>query len=312
MANLQTNRWYELTIGDGSTFQAVVITPPIALTFSVDKSSTVLRKQDTGQMEVYNLPDSALKVLQGDYPVAILKVGYLPSQPITILRGEVISVSTVKQGADKVTTILVGSGYVALNHETVQKVIPEGQSVKSIIEALRSDLSSISRGVYSGTNIERKALYGYSMSGTVKDTLDNLCITYHLSYRIDNNILYVHDAEGTTDENYAQAPLLNEQSGLIDIPYETRVAVGKAKKSVDNKGGVHFKCLLNPILQAGSIVRIESKNITGWFKLTNLRHSGGNRTSEWYTDCQCEDKNRVEPSQIDTAQSPEPTEEAFP
>lgn len=292
--NLQINRWYELTIGDGKTFEAVTITPPINLTFSVTKSSTALKKQNSAEIEVYNLPDEILKVLDKDYPVAFLKAGYENQEIVTLIKGEVVSVSTRKQGADKVTQILMGSGYVALNHETIQAVVPEGKTVKEVIETLQKEMTGISKGVFSGFNINNKVLYGYSMSGTARETLDNICKTYNLDYNIDNDILYVHDAVGTIDENYSLAPLINESSGLIDLPYETRVEVGNAKKSIKNKGGVHFKILMNPTLQAGSIVKIESPTINGWYKISDLRHFGGNRINDWYTECKCEDKTRTE------------------
>ncbi len=296
---IQVNRDFELVIGDTQTKDSVTITPPMNISFSVEKSSSNVRKSDSGNIEIYNLPDEVLKTLSKDYPVAILRVGYLGNDLVTILKGDVVSVSTRKQGPDKITQILIGSGYVALNHETVEQVVPAGKSVKEVITALQSEMKGINKGVFSGFNIQSKVLYGYSMSGTARETLDNICRTYHLDYNIDNDVLRVFDANGTIDENYQLAPVIDETSGLIDLPYETRVAVGKAKKSIDNKGGVHFQCLLNPNLIAGSIVRVESPTITGWFKITDLRHYGGNRINDWYTDCKCEDKKRVNTSQTE-------------
>lgn len=291
-SNQQINRWYELTIGDGKTFQAVVITPPMNLTFNVTKSSTALKNQNSAEIEIYNLPQEVLKVLENDYPVAFLKVGYKSQELITIIKGEIVSASTRKAGPDKITQVLLGSGYVALNHETIQAVVPEGKTVKEVIQVLQQEMPGISKGVFSGFNINNKVLYGYSMSGTAKQTLDNICRTYNLDYNIDNDVLYVHDAAGSIGENYALAPLINESSGLVELPYETKVKVGIAKKSVNNKGGVHFKVLLNPTLQAGSIVKIESSTVNGWFKISDLRHTGGNRTNDWYTECKCEDKTK--------------------
>jgi hypothetical protein len=272
----QINRDYELVLGDTGSADALVITPPMSLKFNISKSSTNVHKNDSGEIEIMNLPDDALKVLSGDYPAAILKVGYKGQQLVTILSGEVISVSTRKQGTEKVTQILIGSGYVALNHDT--------------IETLQKEMKGISKGVFSGFNINNTVLYGYSMSGTARQVLDNICASYNLAYTIDNNTLNVFDKNGSRDENYTLAPLINETSGLIDLPYETRVDVGKAKKSLDNKGGVHFQCLLNPSLIPGSIVRIESKTINGWYILSDIRHYGGNRENDWYSDCKCVEK----------------------
>lgn len=289
--NLQINRWFELTIGDGITAEAVTITPPMSCTFDITKSSTSLRKSNSGEIRVYNIPDDKLALLKGDYPVVVFKVGYVGTGVVTLIKGEVISVSTVKDGGDKLTTLQVGSGYVASNHKTVQKVVPEGQTVKQIIEALIDDVPEITKGVLSGNNINKVALYGYSMSGTVRGTLENLARTYYLDYNIDNDILYVHDADGTISDDFITVPLISELSGLIDLPYDNKIAVGKAKKSVANKGGVHFKTLLNPTLVAGSIIKLESPTISGVFKLSEVTHSGGNRINDWYSSCKCEDRS---------------------
>lgn len=289
----QMNRNYELVVGDLRTGEGVTITPPMGISFSITKSSSNVKKHDSGEIEIYNLPDSAIKLLAGDYPAAILRVGYANQPLITILIGEVISASTKKQGAVKVTQLQIGSSYVELNHTTVEELVPEGKSVRQVLEVLQKATSDITKGVFSGKNIEQKVLYGYPINGTVRETLNSLCNTYHLEYHIDNKVLYVHDADGTIDENYTEAPLINESSGLIEIPYDTKVDLGKAKKSVDNKGGVHFKVLLNPTLQAGSIVRVESREITGWFKISDIHHYGGNRTTDWYSDCKCVDKRKV-------------------
>lgn len=296
---LQVGRNFELTIGDTKTEDAVVITPPMYVSFSVNKSSANQKRSNSAEIEVYNLPDDKINVLNQDYPVAILKVAYADNELVTLIQGEVISVSTRKQGADKVTQIQIGSGYVALNHKTIEKVVPAGKTVKEVITTLQKEMTGVSKGVFSGFNIQNKVLYGYSISGTARETLDNLCRAYHLDYNIDHDILHVYDAVGTIDENYTLAPLISESSGLIDLPYETKVAVGKAKKSVENKGGVSFQCLLNPTLQAGSIIKLESKTISGWYKLSELRHFGSNRSNDWYTDCKCEDKSSQKVNTLD-------------
>jgi len=52
--NKQINRWFELTIGDGITTEAIKITPPMTVSFSVTKSSTALKKSNTGEITIMN------------------------------------------------------------------------------------------------------------------------------------------------------------------------------------------------------------------------------------------------------------------
>jgi len=44
---------------------------------------------------------------------------------------------------------------------------------------------------------------------------------------------------------------------------------------------------LNPDIVPGDIIRLEDTLITGWYKVTEIRHSGDWRGTAWYSEFRC-------------------------
>ena len=56
------------------------------------------------------------------------------------------------------------------------------------------------------------------------------------------------------------------------------------KEKKEKKAGWKLQSLLNPTLNPGDLVKIETRDVTGWFKIESLRHTGQYRGSDWYTE----------------------------
>lgn len=130
---------------------------------------------------------------------------------------------------------------------------------------------------------------GFSFIGAGRTCLDKVCAGTGLSWSIQNNVLQIIEQGGSTK---VEAVKLNVDSGLIGSP--ERIVKGvkridkqktrKVKKTkADKKAGWRVKCLLQPTLNPGDLVYVESVPITGWFKIESLKHIGEYRGSQWYT-----------------------------
>lgn len=287
---IQRQRIYELILGDAKTRDAVLITD-LHITLDVTKSSDNKKKSNTATIEVYNLSDDTLNKLETPFLAAQLSAGYLETGLTKLISGQVTQVSTKKQGADKVTQILIGEGYIELNKHYLKSITPEGSTVEQVVEDIRKQMPGVVRGAYSGLNINNQILYGYPLTGTPRQMLNELAEAYELEYRIDRGVLYVTDENGLTDKNLDSAFVLNEDTGLIDVPFKTnqgRNIVG-GKKTKDPRKGVQLKALLNGRIIPGSPLRIESKLITGWYRVVNCRYFGGLNDNDWYVEVFCEE-----------------------
>jgi hypothetical protein len=290
---VQKNREYKLIIGDSKTAAALEI-DALQVTFDISKSMNNKKKTNSASIEVYNLTDDQLKMLDTDYPAAVFSVGYADTGGVKrLFAGQVNNVTTRKSGADRVTQIQMGSGYTELNHEVLSQVVPAGKNVEAAIEELRKAIGA-DRGVYNGTNLNNQIIYGYPLSGTPKEMLDELAEKYNLNWQLDGEVLYVNNNDRANTENFNQAYVISEFTGMVEIPYRTTLNKDRSKKDKVKKPGIQFKILLNPAITAGDIIRLEDTLITGWYKVEDIRHTGSWRSNPWYTEIKATTLEKVD------------------
>lgn len=280
---LQRNRQYRLTVGDYKTGNGLLI-EDLQVTFDISKSTNNKNRTNSASIEIYNLSEESLKTLDTDYPVAVFEAGYSDTGgPKRLFAGQVTNVSTRKSGTDIVCQITMGSGYTELNHETLSDVVPPGNNVQDAIEKLRKAIGA-DRGVYNGTNLNNEIIYGYPLSGTPKEMLDELAEKYQLDWQLDDGVLYVHDNDRAATEQFQLAYVISPFTGLIERPYRVSGDKRRSKKDKVKKPGVQLKILLNPDIKAGDIIKIEEGLLKGWYKVDSIRHTGSWRGDNWATE----------------------------
>lgn len=284
MDGYQINRVYNLIVGDGKSGEAFEINNDLQITFDISKSTDNKKKTNSAAIEIYNLNPEQVKLLDTDYPAAVLSVGYLNAGNIKrIFAGQVNHVSTRKQGTDLVTQLQIGSGYVELNHQLLSEIIPPGSEAKVVADKLLKALG-VSRGVINSVNLSSEVIHGYPLMGSPKEALDELCAKYSCHWQVDDDVLYIHDNDRANNEDFNQAYVISAYTGLIENAYRVSGSRKRSKKDKAKKPGIQMKILLNPDINAGDIIRLEDTFITGWFRVDSLRHSGSWRGSNWVTE----------------------------
>lgn len=281
---LQQNRKYQLIVGDYQTGDGLLI-ENLQITFDISKSTSNKDKTNSAAIEIYNLSDASLKILETDYPAAVLSLGYVDIGIKRVFSGQVNLVTTRKAGTDRVTQIQLGSSYTDLNHQVLNQLTSPGRTLKDVAEDIRKNLPGVSRGVYNGTNLNNPIIYGYPLMGTPKEMLDELSEKYQLEWQVEDDVLYLHDADRGNNENFEEAYVVSKYTGLIENAYRVSGDSRRSKKDKIKKQSVQWKMLLNPDIQAGDIVKLEDTLITGWYKIDTIRHTGDYRANPWYTEC---------------------------
>tara|TARA_R110000744_G_C19371770_1_gene563167 strand:+ start:37003 stop:37896 length:894 start_codon:yes stop_codon:yes gene_type:complete len=291
MPTIQINRGYSLTVGDWKTGDGWKV-DTLQVSFEISKSSNNKDSTNSASIEVTNLSPEQIKILETDYLAAEFYAGYYSTSNSSsninrIFAGQVTSVTTRKNGTDIVTQLQMGSGYVELNYNVLSKLVSPGKTVKDVFEEIRGSMPGVARGVYNGTNINNQLISGYPLMGEPRRIMDKLSSTYQVEYRVDDNVLYVNDIVGGINEADNSALVINQESGLVDIPY--LVQGDKKRSSADpiTKPVTQFRMLLNPDIMPGEIIRLEYPGFTGWYKVDSLRHSGSYRSNDWYTEVRC-------------------------
>lgn len=289
---IQRNRQYELIIGDFQTGEGLQVTD-LQVTFDISKSTDNKKKTNSAAIEVYNLSTEHIKLLDTDYPAATFSAGYLDTGgPKRLFSGQVTHVTTRKAGTDRVTQLTLGSGYVELNQQVLSEFVPEGQPPKAAAERLIKAIGA-DRGVFNGTNLNNPLIYGYPLSGTPKEMLNEICEKYACNWQLDDNVVYIHDNDRANTENFQQAYVISKYTGLIETPYRVSGDRQRSTKDKVKKPGIQMKILLNPDIRAGDIIYLEDTLITGWLKVDSLRHTGGWRSPTWYTEIRATSLEKV-------------------
>lgn len=283
MTDLQISRQYELRVGDARSGDGLLINN-LQCTFDISKTSSNKDKTNSAAIEITNLSDESLKVLDTDYPAAYFSAGYVPIGMKLLFSGQVTQITTRKSGTDRITQIQMGSAYTDLNHDVMSQLVSPGKTVQDVADEIRKAIPGVSRGVYNGTNLTNPIIYGYPLMGTPKEMLNELSEKYQVEWQVEDDVLYVHDIGRGNRETFETAYVISKYTGLIENAYRVSGDKRRSKKDANKKQGIQFRVLLNPDLQAGDIVKLEDTFISGFYKITDLRHYGDWRGAAWYSD----------------------------
>lgn len=290
----QKERVYELIVGDYKTGNGIRITES-QITFDISKTADSKRNNgNSAVIEIYNLNRDQIALLQGDYLECTFSVGYLEEGPRVVVSGNVVEVKTVKRGNEYITQVKMGEGYSDLNHQYVRGLVPPGSSVQQAIEDIRAQMPGVSRGAYTGTNLNNPVVFGWRLNGTPAQMLKKICEANDIEYSVSGGVLNISDTNGPYSKNVVMAPVISAETGMIDVPFTTSEMGRRPKKGQKRKSGVQFKTLLNTECIPGMIVKIVSQFINGVYRINSSRFSGDFRSDEWYVECFCSEVSSEE------------------
>ena len=279
----QINRAYELIVGNAVSGEGLQIND-LQVTFDISKSSSNKDKTNSASIEIYNLSNDSLKLLDVDYPAAVFSAGYRDIGIKRLFAGQVTNVTTRKSGTDRITQILMGGAYTELNHEVMSSLVAPGRTVKDVAEDIRKALPGVSRSVFNGTNLNNPIIYGYPLQGTPKDMLNELSEKYNLDWQIDDDVLYIHDNDRGNSEKFEDAYVISKYTGLIENAYRTSGDIRRSTKDKAKIQAIQMKILLNPDIVPGDIILLEDVLFNGYYKVTDMRHTGDWRGQAWYSE----------------------------
>lgn len=283
---LQKDRQYELRVSDKNGKGYVI--DNLHIDFTVNKSSNNKQKPNKASLRIYNLSEERQKWFETPFLELTLLVGYTGLGIHKLFSGQITVAGTQKQGADTVTEIQLDTLYTELNSTKISQTAPAGTSVKEIIDkvALGMDVVKV---IYSGENIKKAFVDGYPMLGTPRQVLTELAEAFELEWQVDQQFLYISDVGKSYMTDNSKAYVIGENSGLIERPYFDNIEKrrGKGDKLKEARRGVRLKILLNPAINAGSVVKIDFGEFTGLYKVERLTHKGGIYTEEWETELIC-------------------------
>lgn len=263
----------------------------LKINFAIEKDTT--KESNKAKLEIYNLSENSRKAIEvADNEVEIY-AGY-EDGAVLCFRGTVTYGYTKDAGTECITSLDLADGTVALRDSYCSISYAPGTSAKTIIQRCATEMGV---PVVYGDDIGELENYknGFSFIGQAPECLTEVCNALGLSWSIQNNILNIILAGGTATN---RGLVFSAESGLIGLPerivqaeYKSnkttpkRKAKQKAKKEEPRKkAGWRIETLLVPSVNPGDMVKVESRIITGWFRVERVRHRGDYNGQSWNSE----------------------------
>jgi len=254
-------RDYQLTIGVGN--QAVVVVPPINITFSATKSTDVALNKLI--LKVWNLRQSNRLALvkdeeEDEYIPLELSVGYQGRMQL-LFRGSVHKGEHQREGADFVNTIeCLDGGKDALSSFTSVTVRGKDQAIRAAL----GDMPNTAKGAITphAQLVRPKVLVGNS-ARLITDMLDD----DEAMFIDDEQLFVLRNDEVRSD----LAPLVTARTGLMNTPQAS-------------KGEVTFQTIMNPTLKVAGLCQLESvtaPDLNGVYRIDQINYSGDYTGDDW-------------------------------
>lgn len=290
----QFDRIYKITLGvqgsDGVVIEAKAKEQGLEIEFDIAKS--LAKQSNSCSLKIYNLSKATADKLERADTICILEVGYSEDAGLKrIFIGWVTDCYSYMSGSDKVTEMKLYDGHVAIRDSIVSLSYAKDVSRKKAIDDVAADMGLVV--TYADDCEFTTFANGFSFVGAGRECLDKVCAGTDLEWSIQNNILQIIKQGGNTN---VQAIKLTPESGLIGFvekllkgPKKAAKQTTKKKKKVtqpkrEKKAGWKVKCLLQPVLNPGDLVYIDSQEIKGWFRIESLKHNGSYSGQNWYTE----------------------------
>ena len=247
------------------------------ITFDVVKTDT--SSANTCTVEIWNLAQESRDRIRETDDAIILEAGYVEDIGLQQLYvGQVTTVTHSFQPPDWITKITSGDGAQPLRETRVSLSYKSGTSVGTVLKEAMASFGLPQKGL----PVIPSEIYsqGLSYSGPSREIMDKVCERLGLEWSIQSGQIQVLKKRGSTKDT---AVLLTPESGLLRPP-EPKNNKGQHLAGAAGKAGFRVSCLLQPIIEPGRLVSVESRTASGFFRVDKVTHRGDNLEGDFTTD----------------------------
>lgn len=248
-------------------------TPTLRVAFQVTRSGK--KDPNTADVSIYNLSKESRSALQEKNIVTTISAGYAENVS-QIFIGELQRATSVRDGADWITSFQSGDGVKAYKQARISKSFAGPVAVTDVLEAavnaLGVGLGNLREKLSEGGLREALTEFtnGFVAKGKAEQTVEKIAKALGYTFSIqDGQARFL----GPTDTvNTDQVILLTSTSGLIGSP------------EPGEDGIVKTRSLLQPDLLPGRRVKVEALEVDGFFRIEKSVFVGDTWGDDWYTD----------------------------
>ena len=258
----QFGRQWKLDISnDGETLSI----EQLRVAFEIDK--TINEKPNPAKIQIWNLNRNHInKILSQEYKKAALFVGY--NELRQIYSGDITKVRIQREGLDFILTLECSDGHVAYTQSRAKTTLKAGATDKQIVEEIQKTMPKVQAGAIDIPN-KRQLPRGRVLNGDSREVLNRVARNNNADWSIqDGSLVFLPKDKVLSDD----AVLISQETGMINAPEQT-------------DDGLEITCLLNPALQIGGLIKLESiiEYFNGEYKVVKLAHSGDGIGGDWHS-----------------------------
>jgi len=282
------DRVYRLLVGTSGQKKGVEINE-LRIQFEIEK--TAKKNPNKSTVKIYNLKKETREEFEKPDTRVLLYAGYKEDKgPLLIFNGNVTFAYSKFEPPDIITELELGDGAKEIRDSNISvgygKKVKSGQVLNDVSKKMGMPLTMPSNAP------ERTWNNGLSYYGSSTGLLDKVTKGTGLEWSIQNNNLQVIEKGMVTTRT---GILISPDSGLLKFPERERkdknesseAKPSKSKKTSDPSkqiDGWKVTTLLLPTLNPGDRVKLESKTVTGVFRIQELKHSGDSHDGDWQTE----------------------------
>ena len=251
-----------------------------SLDIAFDVERTLRRRPNRAEVKVWNLTQDhrrQLERLERGHVFVRLEAGYEDEQGRgLIFQGELSEARSERSGADIVTTIKSRDGHAAHGARVSSSHTP-GTSLGSVFSTLAGAMG-VGEGnideVLPSASMSGVSEFdgGATLSGSAGDELDRLCDSAGLEWSIQDGALQLLTRGGALTR---EAVRLASSTGLLGTP------------SIDEHGKLKIRTLLIPQIVPGCLVRVESEEHEGTYRVEKAAYKGETASDVWGIEALC-------------------------
>lgn len=258
----QFGRQWKLDVSnDGETLSI----EQLRVAFEIDK--TINEKPNPAKIQIWNLNRNHInQILSQEYKKAALFVGY--NELRQIYSGDITKVRIQREGLDFILTLECSDGHAAYTQSRAKTTLKAGATDKQIVEEIQKTMPKVQAGAIDIPN-KRQLPRGRVLNGDSREVLNRVARNNNADWSIqDGSLVFLPKDKVLSDD----AVLISQDTGMINAPEQT-------------DDGLEITCLLNPALQIGGLIKLESiiEYFNGEYKVVKLAHSGDGIGGDWYS-----------------------------
>jgi hypothetical protein len=202
----------------------------------------------------------------------LVELGYVDGIHQVFL-GDLRTVTHQKDGADWLTTIESGDGEVAKRIARVKVStgpgVPIDVALRAVVKALGVDAGNAAKVIsdLKAAGIAKLFTKRLTINGSAAEAMTNFCNSAGLQWSIQDGAVQI---VGRGEAVSPVAVKLSTATGMVGSP------------SVDPKGICSVTALLQPKLVVNGLVTIESRSVSGTFKISKVTWDFDTHAQPWY------------------------------